>query len=114
MTGSVDITGSLCVNGDCWPFGGGSGSAATASYISVYDTTDQTLDGALTASVMTFNNTDFSNGISLVSSSQFTLSQGGAYNLAFSAQLDKTTGTKQTAYVTHFIFNQWHTWSRAS
>ena len=100
FTGSVDITGSLCVNGDCWPFGGTTGSVAqTASFISVYDTTDQTLDGALTASVMTFNNTDFNRGITLVSSSRFTLSQGGAYNLAFSAQLDKTTGTKHDCWI---------------
>jgi hypothetical protein len=100
MTGSVDITGSLCINGDCWPFGGTTGSVATtASFISVYDTTDQTIDGALTASVFEFNNVDFSRGISLVSSSRFTLSTAGAYNLAFSAQLDKTTGTKHDAYI---------------
>jgi hypothetical protein len=99
FTGSVDITGSLCVNGDCWPFGGGSGSAASASYISVYDSTDQTLDGALTASVMTFNNTDFYNGITLVSSSRFTVSQSGVYNLEFSAQFDKTNSSNSTAYI---------------
>jgi hypothetical protein len=79
--------------------GAGNTNATTASFISVYDTTDQTLDGALTASVMTFNNTDFNRGITLVSSSRFTLSQGGAYNLAFSAQLDKTTGTKHDCWI---------------
>jgi hypothetical protein len=100
LTGSVDITGSLCVNGDCWPFGGGVGPfAQTASFISVYDTTDQALDGALTASVMTFNNVDFSRGITLVSGSQFTISTPGAYNLAFSAQLDKTANTKETTFI---------------
>ena len=99
-TGSVDITGSLCVNGDCWPFGGTTGSVAvTASYISVFDTTDQTLDGALTASVMTFNNTDFSRGVTLVSSSRFTIPTAGAYNLAFSAQFDKTNSSNSTAYI---------------
>jgi hypothetical protein len=135
MTGSVDITGSLCVNGDCWPFGitpaetgsflitasysnpnltftkgngstfdvvipsGGSGSGLPASYISVYDTTDQTLDGPLTSSVFTFNNIDFYNGITLVSGSQFTVSQSGVYNLEFSAQLDKTNSSNSTAYI---------------
>ena len=131
MTGSVNITGSLCINGDCYPFSGsgvntgsflitasysnpnltftkgdgstfnvniGSQFAQTASFISVFDTTDQTLDGSLTASVFEFNNVDFNRGITLVSSSQFTLSQGGAYNLQFSAQLDKTTGTKHNSY----------------
>ena len=76
----------------------GVSTATSASYISVFDTTDQTLDGALTASVFEFNNTDFSRGISLVSSSRFTLSTGGAYNLAFSAQIDKTTGTKHESW----------------
>ena len=132
MTGSVNITGSLCINGDCYPFSGsgintgsflitasysnpnltftkgdsstfnvniGSQFAQTASFISVYDTTDQTLDGSLTASVFEFNNVDFSRGISLVSSSRFTVSQPGSYNLAFSAQLDKTTGTKHDAWI---------------
>jgi hypothetical protein len=132
LTGSVDITGSLCINGDCYPFGitpaetgsflitasysspnltftkGNSSTfnvniggqfAQTASFISVYDTTDQTLDGSLTASVFEFNNVDFSRGITLVSSSRFTVSQPGAYNLAFSAQLDKTTGTKHDAWI---------------
>jgi hypothetical protein len=106
MTGSVNITGSLCVNGDCYPFSGsgintgsflitasysnpnltftkgdsstfnvniGSQFAQTASFISVFDTTDQTLDGSLTASVFEFNTVDFSRGITLVSSSQFTV-----------------------------------------
>jgi hypothetical protein len=97
MTGSVDITGSLCVNGDCWPFGGG-GATVSSSYISVFDTTDQTIDGPLTASVFEFNNVDFYNGITLVSGSRFTVSQSGVYNLEFSAQIDKTTGTKHDAY----------------
>ena len=48
---------------------------------------------------MTFDTVDFNRGITLVSSSQFTISTPGAYNLAFSAQLDKTTGTKQNAYI---------------
>jgi hypothetical protein len=77
---------------------GGGTSTISASYISAYDTTDQTLDGALTASVMTFNNVDFYNGITLVSGSQFKVSQSGVYNLEFSAQLDKTTGTKHDAW----------------
>ena len=79
--------------------GGGGGGAISASYISVFDTTDQTIDGALTASVFEFNNVDFYNGITLVSSSRFTVAEQGVYNLEFSAQLDKTTGTKHDAYI---------------
>jgi hypothetical protein len=100
MTGSVNITGSFCVNGDCWPFGDTTGSvAATASFISAFDTTDQTIQGALTASVMTFNTVDFNRGVTLVSGSQFTIPTAGAYNLAFSAQINKTGGGGETMWI---------------
>jgi len=79
--------------------GGGTGTVPTASYISVYDTTDQVLEGPLTASVITFNNVDFYNGITLVSSSRFTVSQSGIYNLEFSAQLNKTSGTTSDVWI---------------
>ena len=98
MTGSVNITGSLCVNGNCYPFSTGS-VAQTASYLSVYATSSQFVQGALTASVFQFEYTDFSRGITLVSGSRLTVPSSGAYNIAFSAQLDKTTGTNATAYI---------------
>jgi hypothetical protein len=132
MTGSVDITGSLCINGDCYPFSGstvntgsflitasytspnltftkgdgstfnvniGSGFATTASYFAAHDETDQTLDGPLTASVMTYSNIDLSSGITLVSQSRMTVSQDGRYNIQFSAQLDKTNSSNATVYI---------------
>jgi hypothetical protein len=77
----------------------GTGTAGTSSYISVFDTTDQTIDSALSASIYTFNTVDFSNGITLVSSSRFTVSQPGIYNLEFSAQYDKTNSSNSTAYI---------------
>ena len=98
MTGSVDITGSLCVNGVCFPFSTGS-VAQTASYLSVYSTSSQTLDGPLTSSVFQFEYSDFSRGITLVSSSRLTVPSSGAYNIQFSAQLDKTDSAKSTAYI---------------
>ena len=55
------------------------------------DTTDQTAT-ANTATVMTFNTTDFSNGVTVVTSggkaSRLTVAQAGIYNLQFSAQFD--------------------------
>jgi hypothetical protein len=132
MTGSVDITGSLCINGDCYPFSGstvntgsflitasytspnltftkgdgstfnvniGSGFATTASYFAAHDETDQTLDGPLTASVMTYSNIDLSSGITLVSQSRMTVSQDGRYNIQFSAQLDKTNSSNSIVYI---------------
>jgi len=54
------------------------------------DTTDQTAT-ANTATVMTFNTTDFANGVSVVTSggkaSRLTVAQAGIYNLQFSVQL---------------------------
>ena len=100
LTGSVDITGSFCVNGDCWPFGDTTGSVAqTASYLSVYSTSSQTLDGPLTSSVFQFEYSDFSRGITLVSGSRLTVPSSGAYNIQFSAQLDKTDSANSTAYI---------------
>ena len=58
-------------------------------YGAFQDTTDQTAT-ANTATVMTFNTTDFSNGVSVVSGSKLTVAQAGIYNLQFSAQFDNT------------------------
>lgn len=57
------------------------------------DTTDQTAT-ANTATVMTFNTTDFSNGVTVVTSggktSRLTVAQAGIYNLQFSVQFENT------------------------
>lgn len=58
-------------------------------YGAFQDTTDQTAT-ANTATVMTFNTTDYSNGISIVSGSKLTVAQAGIYNLQFSAQFQNT------------------------
>jgi hypothetical protein len=59
-----------------------------APSISAYDTTTQSAS-ANTVTLVTFNNTDFSNGITLDSSatsSKFTVTYPGYYNIQFSAQ----------------------------
>ena len=58
-------------------------------YGAFQDTTDQTAT-ANTATVMTFNTTDFTNGVSVVSGSKLTVAQAGIYNLQFSVQLDNS------------------------
>jgi hypothetical protein len=62
-------------------------------YGAFQDTTDQTAT-ANTATVMTFNTTDFANGVSVVTSggkaSRLTVEQAGIYNLQFSAQFQNT------------------------
>lgn len=47
-----------------------------------------------TPKAMTLNNTDaFSSGISVASNSQITVNSSGIYNLQFSAQIDRVSGT---------------------
>jgi hypothetical protein len=58
-------------------------------YGAFQDTTDQTAT-ANTATVMTFNTTDFANGVSVVANSKLTVEQAGIYNLQFSAQFQNT------------------------
>ena len=74
-------------------FGQRGGKWINNPYGAFQDTTDQTAT-ANTATVMTFNTTDFSNGVSVVTSggkaSRLTVAQAGIYNLQFSAQFDNT------------------------
>lgn len=59
---------------------------------SFYSTQDQTNAGATSVNKMTLNNTDISNGVSIVSNSRITIANAGVYNIQFSAQVDKTDG----------------------
>ena len=72
-------------------FGPRGGKWVNNPYGAFQDTTDQTAT-ANTATVMTFNTTDFANGVSVVTSggkaSRLTVAQAGIYNLQFSAQFD--------------------------
>ena len=72
-------------------FGQRGGKWINNPYGAFQDTTDQTAT-ANTATVMTFNTTDFANGVSVVTSggkaSRLTVAQAGIYNLQFSAQFD--------------------------
>jgi len=74
-------------------FGRRGGKWINNPYGAFQDSTDQTAT-ANTATVMTFNTTDFSNGVSVVTSggkaSRLTVAQAGIYNLQFSAQFDNT------------------------
>ena len=74
-------------------FGPRGGKYLNVPYGAFQDTTDQTAT-ANTATVKTFNTTDFSNGVTVVTSggkaSRLTVAQAGIYNLQFSAQFDNT------------------------
>lgn len=55
-------------------------------------TITQTNAGATAANAMTFNTTNLSSGVSVVSNSRITVANSGIYNIQFSAQLQKTSG----------------------
>ena len=55
-------------------------------YGAFQDTTDQTAASTTAAYAVTFNTTDYSAGVSVVSNSQITVRTGGIYNIQFSIQ----------------------------
>lgn len=65
-------------------------------YGSFFSTQDFT-GGAIDA--LTFNNTDFSDGVSIANGSEITFTTLGKYNIQFSAQLYKTGGTATNIYI---------------
>jgi hypothetical protein len=59
------------------------------------DSTDQTAANTTTAYAVTFNTTDFSNGVTIASSSRITVADAGIWNLQFSIQFTNTTNASQ-------------------
>jgi len=108
--GNVTITGSLRVSGSLTEIGDtvltGSLSLSSGSRLNINDglyvngnkqfnygqfSSTQTQSGsANTAYSTTFNTTDFSQGVSLVSQSRITVANTGLYNIQFSSQLHTT------------------------
>lgn len=76
-------------------FGPRGGQYVNKPYGAFQDTTDQTAANTTTAYAVTFNTTDFSNGVSIASGSRITVSQSGLYNLEFSIQFKNTTNDIQ-------------------
>jgi hypothetical protein len=64
--------------------------ADTAPYGAFQDSTDQTAASTTTAYPMTFDTTDFSNGVYLSNSSRMNVRNAGIYNVQFSVQLENT------------------------
>ena len=59
------------------------------------DSTNQTAANTTTAYPVTFNTTDFSNGVTMASGSRITVASSGIWNLQFSIQLKNTTSSGQ-------------------
>jgi hypothetical protein len=68
-------------------------------YGAFQDSTDQTAASTTAAYAITFNTTDFSNGVYLSNSSRLNVRNSGLYNLEFSIQFKNTTNDSQDAEV---------------
>lgn len=67
----------------------------SAPYGAFQDSTDQTAANTTTAYAITYNTTDYSNGIYLSNSSRINVRNYGIYNLQFSIQFKNTTNDGQ-------------------
>lgn len=75
------------------------GKYLNAPYGAFQDSTDQVAANTTTAYAITFDTTDYSNGITLSNSSRLNVSQGGLYNVQFSIQFKNTTNDTQDVEV---------------
>jgi len=64
-------------------------------YGAFQDSTDQTAANTTTAYAVTFNTTDFSNGVTIASNSRITVAETGIWNCQFSIQVTNTTNASQ-------------------
>jgi hypothetical protein len=69
--------------------------ADSAPYGAFQDSTDQTAANTTTAYAVTFNTTDYSNGVYLSNSSRLNVRNYGIYNIQFSFQFKNTTNDSQ-------------------
>lgn len=76
-------------------FGRRGGKWINSPYGAFQDSTDQTAANTTTAYAITFDTTDFSNGVTLSNSSRLNVAQAGIYNLQFSIQFKNTTNDTQ-------------------
>jgi hypothetical protein len=70
--------------------------ADTAPYGAFQDSTDQTAASTTVAYPMTFDTTDFSNGVYLSNSSRMNVRNAGIYNVQFSVQLENQDNAQHT------------------
>jgi hypothetical protein len=80
-------------------FGPRGGRFMNNPYGAFQDLTDQVAANTTTAYAVTFNTTDFSNGVTVASSSRITVADAGIWNLQFSIQLKNTTNDTQDAEI---------------
>jgi hypothetical protein len=76
-------------------FGQRGGKWINNPYGAFQDGTDQVAANTTTAYAVTFDTTDFSNGVTLSNSSRLNVAQAGIYNIQFSIQLTNSTNASQ-------------------
>jgi len=76
-------------------FGIRGGKFMNNPYGAFQDSTDQVAGNTTTAYPVTFNTTDFSNGVTIASGSRITVADSGIWNLQFSIQFTNTTNASQ-------------------
>jgi len=76
-------------------FGPRGGRFMNAPHGAFQDSTNQVAANTTTAYAVTFNTTDFSNGVTMASGSRITVADAGIWNLQFSIQFTNTTNASQ-------------------
>jgi hypothetical protein len=76
-------------------FGPRGGKYLNNPYGAFQDSTDQVAASTIVAYPVTFNTTDFSNGVTIASNSRITVADAGIWNLQFSLQFTNTTNASQ-------------------
>jgi hypothetical protein len=76
-------------------FGPRGGRFMNAPHGAFQDSTDQVAANTTTAYAVTFNTTDFANGVTMASGSRITVADAGIWNLQFSIQLKNITNDGQ-------------------
>ena len=76
-------------------FGPRGGRFMNNPYGAFQDSTDQVAANTTTAYAVTFNTTDFANGVTVASNSRITVADAGIWNLQFSIQFTNTTNASQ-------------------
>ena len=76
-------------------FGPRGGRFMNNPYGAFQDSTNQVAANTTTAYAVTFNTTDFSNGVTVASGSRITVADAGIWNLQFSIQFTNTTNASQ-------------------
>jgi hypothetical protein len=72
-------------------FGPRGGKFLNTPHGAFHDSTDQVAASTTAATVVTFNTTDISNGVTLSNSSRLNVADSGVFNIQFSIQLKNTT-----------------------